>query len=60
MDVGDAIRPGQMLHDIARRDRAVRSDVRADVAGRVAAQREDRTVTLASNFDGIFDFTSVI
>ena len=51
VDVGHAIRAGEELRDVARRDRAVGAHIGAHVDPRRAAQRDDASVALAQELD---------
>ena len=51
LDVGDAIRPGHELRDVARADRAVGAHIGAHVDVGVAAQRQDGAVARAGDLD---------
>ena len=60
VDIGDAIRAGHELRDVARADGAVGAHIRAHVHIGMAAQSEDRAVARAGDFHVAFGFARVV
>ena len=60
VDVRDAVRPGQDLHDVAGRGRAIGADIGADIDRRAAAKAQNGPIAFAGDLQFAFRVACVI